>query len=34
MLAIKCIKDDINSPSIKDLYGALWELITNIKLFY
>ena len=34
ILAIKRIKNNANSPSIKSLYSALQELITNIKFFY
>ena len=32
--ATKRIEGDANSPSIKGLYGALQELITNIELLY
>ena len=34
ILATKRIKGDANSPSIKGLYSALQELITNIELLY
>ena len=32
--ATKRIKGDANSPGVEGLYGALWELITNIELLY
>ena len=32
--ATKRIKGDANSSGVKGLYGALWELITNIELLY
>ena len=32
--ATKHIKGDANSPSVKGLYSARWELITNIELLY
>ena len=32
--ATKRIKGDANSPSVKGLYSALWESITNIELLY
>ena len=34
ILATKRIKGNANSPSIKGLYSALQELITNIELLY
>ena len=34
ILATKYIKSDVNSPSVKGLYSALQESITNIELLY
>ena len=34
ILATKRIKGNTNSPSVKGLYSALQELITNIELLY